>query len=126
MKSVVFDSSAAQPAPTVVYHRALTGAVDRYGKPARVWDAPVTVGDFILDVPSSEVSQDGVTVRPAADVTLFLPPSFAVAAEDKFTITHPRLGVGVECVPEGVGWGVTNAFTGAAFRTEVRLKVRRG
>ena len=65
-------------------------------------------------------------MRPAADVTLFLPPSFAVAAEDKFTITHPRLGVGVECVPEGVGWGVTNAFTGAAFRTEVRLKVRRG
>ena len=103
MKSVIFDSSAAQPAPTVIYHRALTGGTDRYGKPARVWDAPVTVGDFILDVPSSEVSQDGVTVRPAADVTLFLPPSFAVANEDKFTITHPRLG---DCCFGGWGSGV--------------------
>lgn len=126
MRSVVFDSSAAQPEPTVLYHRAGTGGTDRYGKPARVWDAPVKVEDFILDVPSGEVSRDGVTVRPNADVTLYLPPSYAVAAEDKFTITYPRLGVGVECVPEGVGWGVTNAFTGAAFRTEVKLKVRRG
>ena len=125
MKSIVFPGSA-QPAPSVIYHKAKTGETDRYGKPTRAWREPVQVEDFILDVPSNELSQDGITVRPNADVTLYLPPSYAVATEDKFTITHPRLGVGVECVPEGVGWGITNAFTGDAVRTEVRLKVRRG
>lgn len=125
MKSIVFPGST-QPAPSVVYHKAKTGETDRYGKPTRAWREPVQVEDFILDVPSNELSQDGITVRPNADVTLYLPPSYAVATEDKFTITHPRLGVGVECVPEGVGWGIANAFTGDAFRTEVRLKVRRG
>lgn len=125
MKSVAFPGSA-QPAPSVVYHKAKMGETDRYGKPTRAWREPVQVEDFILDVPSTELSQDGITVRPNADVTLYLPPSYAVATEDKFTITHPRLGIGVECVPEGVGWGITNAFTGDAFRTEVKLKVRRG
>lgn len=125
MKSVVFSGSA-QPAPSVVYHKANTGETDRYGKPTRAWYEPVQVEDFILDVPTAELSQDGITVRPNADVTLYLPPSYVVATEDKFTITHPRLGIGVECVPEGVGWGITNAFTGDTFRTEVKLKVRRG
>ena len=32
MKSIVFPGSA-QPAPSVIYHKAKTGETDRYGKP---------------------------------------------------------------------------------------------
>ena len=125
MKNVVFPGQA-QTGPVVRYYRALAGGTDRYGKPARVWAAPVEIHDFIIDVPSADVALNGITVRPNAEVLLFLPPNFAVATEDKFTLTHPRLGVEVECFVKGVGWGITNAFTGDAFRTEVRLEVRRG
>lgn len=114
--------------PLVVqYLRASTnGATDRYGSPVRTWDPPVTVEGFILDVPASGENGQGIAVSPDVVATLYLPSSYTVATEDKFLITHPRLGVAVECVPQGVGWNVANVFTGATFMTEVKLKVRRG
>lgn len=90
--------------------------VDENGFKTPAGYSPTSIPNVGVDIASTTEAVDGTVQRSDVDLILFLPPGFQCDSKDRFRVR------GKEYEVVGVGEKLPNFFTGAVFRTEVKVK----
>lgn len=101
---------------TVAHTAWVRDECNAHGQLRPVFADPVEIEGVGVDVPSVDEPRDGSSGRQVVDLVLFLPAGTTVDRRDTFTVR------GVEYQVEGESPELPNFFTGAIFRTEVKVR----
>ena len=101
---------------TVTHSKWLRDERNAHGQLRPVFADPVEVEGVGIDVPSADEPRDGTSGRHVVDLVLFLPAGSTVDRRDKFVVRGSDYQVEGEAPP------IPNFFTGAIFRTEVKVR----
>lgn len=110
---MVLDFGFGEPVEHLRY-RPQGVSADGFKIPAS-FDA-VTLKNVGVDIAVTSEPSDGTVQRADVDLVLFLPAGTRCDSKDRFKVR------GKEYTVVGVGEPLPNFFTGAVFRTEVKVK----